>query len=91
MTVVQNFIQNNLLSSCTGGFFLKHLLKWSVSSKRFADNVRFGSHAQIADMVQNFYLVAVDYARRDWLPREGIHGTQVEVYATMCTYTKTCT
>ena len=27
---------------------------WSVSSKNFADNVRFGSHVQIADMVQNF-------------------------------------
>ena len=45
---------------------------WSVSSKYFADNVRFGSHVEIAEMVQNFYLVAVGYARRDWLWREGI-------------------
>jgi len=72
MTVVPNFIQKNLLSSCTGGFFSKHLFKWSVSSKRLADNVRFGSHAQIADILQNFDLGAVDYASRDWLQREGI-------------------
>jgi len=70
--VVQNFIQNNLLSSCTGGFSSKHLSKWSVSSNYHADNVRFGSQVEFADMVQNFYLVAVLQSRRDWLWEEGI-------------------
>ena len=69
---VQNFIRNNLLSSCTGGFSSKHLSKWSVSSNYYADNVRFGSQGEFADMVQNFYLVAVLQSRRDWLWKEGI-------------------
>jgi len=43
-----------------------------VSSNYYADNVRFGSQVEFADMVQNFYLVAVLQSRRDWLWKEGI-------------------
>ena len=43
-----------------------------MSSNYYDDNVRFGGHVQIADMVQNFYLVAVLQSRRDWLWKEGI-------------------
>ena len=65
-------VQNNLLSSCTGGFSSKHLSMWSVSSNYHADNVRFGSQLEFADKVQNFDLEAVLQSRRDWLLEEGI-------------------
>ena len=55
------FHLNSPLSSCTDGFYSKHQSMWSVSSNHFAGNVRFGSHGELADMVQNFYLISVFY------------------------------
>ena len=73
--MVQNFVQNNLLSSCTGGFSSKHLSKWSVSINYHADNV-LGSQVEFADMVQNFYLEAVLQSKEIGCGRKGYgYGT----------------
>jgi len=91
-TVVKIFMYNNLLSSCTGGFYSKHLSMWTVSSNLFADNVRFGHHENFLTWFRIF--ISCLFSMKEEIGRGGkgyCYGTQFELYTTMPPYTKRCT